>query len=104
MFGELSALLDQPHTANVRAVETSQFHVAYASILLAQDPISVLYAATMLARRLDVVNNVLVKLKNQLQAGQSHNVISKTVNKMEELLSVSGASLVYAGYPFDPFA
>ena len=61
MFGELSALLDQPHTANVRAVETSQFHVAYASILLAQDPISVLYAATMLARRLDVVNHVLVK-------------------------------------------
>jgi len=104
MFGELSASLDQPHTANVRAVETSQFHVAYASILLAQDPIAVLYAATMLARRLDVVNHMLVKLKNQLQAGQSHNVITKTVNKMEELLSVSGASLVYAGYPFDPFA
>src|SRR5215831_12881638 len=27
VFGELSVLLDQPHTADVRAVETSQFHV-----------------------------------------------------------------------------
>lgn len=28
VFGELSVLLDQPHTADVRALETSQFHVA----------------------------------------------------------------------------
>ena len=27
VFGELSALLDQPHTADVHAVETSQFHM-----------------------------------------------------------------------------
>ena len=26
VFGELSVLLDQPHTAGVRALETSQFH------------------------------------------------------------------------------
>ena len=104
LFGELSALLDQPHTADVRALETSQFHVAYAAILLLQDPIAVLYAATMLARRLDAVNHVLVQLKSQLHAGQSHAVVAKTVSKMEGLVAVSGASLVYAGYPFDPFA
>ena len=28
VFGELSVLLDQPHTADVRALEASQFHVA----------------------------------------------------------------------------
>ena len=28
VLGELSALLDQPHTADVRALEMSQFHVA----------------------------------------------------------------------------
>jgi CRP-like cAMP-binding protein len=28
VFGELATLLDQPHTADVRALETSQFHVA----------------------------------------------------------------------------
>ena len=33
VFGELSALLDQPHTADVRALETSQFHVANADSL-----------------------------------------------------------------------
>jgi CRP/FNR family transcriptional regulator, cyclic AMP receptor protein len=28
VFGELSILLDQPHTADVRTVEASQFHLA----------------------------------------------------------------------------
>ena len=28
VFGELSVLLDKPHTADVRALETSQLHVA----------------------------------------------------------------------------
>ena len=28
VFGELSVLLDQPHTADVRALEVSEFHVA----------------------------------------------------------------------------
>ena len=49
VFGELSILLDQPHTADVRALETSQFHVANATALLAQNPIAVLYVATTLA-------------------------------------------------------
>jgi CRP/FNR family transcriptional regulator, cyclic AMP receptor protein len=34
VLGELSALLDLPHTADVRALETSQFHVADVSTLL----------------------------------------------------------------------
>src|SRR5262245_32917042 len=53
VFGELSALLDQPHTADVRALETSQFHVAEAADLLRQDPVALLYVAEVLARRLD---------------------------------------------------
>ena len=51
VFGELSILLDRPHTADVRALETSQFHVADAAVLLAQNPIAVLYVATVLAHR-----------------------------------------------------
>jgi CRP/FNR family transcriptional regulator, cyclic AMP receptor protein len=42
VFGELSILLDQPHTADVRALEASQFHIANATTLLAQNPIAVL--------------------------------------------------------------
>ena len=40
VFGELSVLLDQPHTAHVRALETSEFFVADATTFLAQDPIA----------------------------------------------------------------
>jgi CRP/FNR family transcriptional regulator, cyclic AMP receptor protein len=104
VFGELSVLLDLPHTADVRALETSQFHVADATTLLAQNPIAALYLATILAHRLDSANHALILLKHQLQTGEPHIVVAKTVSKMEGLLAVGGASLVYAGYPFDPLA
>jgi CRP/FNR family cyclic AMP-dependent transcriptional regulator len=103
VFGELSALLGQPHTADVRALETSQFHVADAAALLAQDPIALLYVAVVLARRLDGANQALIELKSQVQAGQPPSVIGKTVEKMEGLLGDSGASL-YAGDPYDSYA
>src|SRR6266536_5779674 len=102
VFGELSALLDQPHTADVRALETSQFHVADAAALLVQDPIALLYVASVMAQRLDRANQALVQLKNQLQAGQPPNVISKTLERIEEALAAGGASLVYGGYPYNP--
>jgi CRP-like cAMP-binding protein len=102
VFGELSVLLNQPHTADVRALETSQFHVANATTLLEQNPIAVLYVASVLAHRLDGANHALIQLKTQLQTGAPHNVVAKTVSKIEGLLAVGGASLVYAGYPYDP--
>ena len=95
VFGELSVLLDQPHTAHVRALETSQFLVADAATLLAQDPIAGLYVATALARRLDGANQVLIQLKSQLEAGQSRSMVAKTVEKMEGLLAAGDASLVH---------
>ena len=104
VFGELSLLLDRPHTADVRVLETSQFHVANAAALVDQNPIAVLYIAKMLAHRLDDANHALLQLKSQLQAGEPHSVVAKTVNKIQGLLAVSSASLVYAGYPHDPFA
>jgi hypothetical protein len=35
--------------------------------------------------------------------GQPISVITRTVEMAEELLIYSGASLVYAGYPSDPY-
>jgi CRP-like cAMP-binding protein len=49
VFGELSALLDEPHSADVRALETSEFHLADATTLL-QDPVALLYVTMVLAR------------------------------------------------------
>jgi CRP/FNR family transcriptional regulator, cyclic AMP receptor protein len=96
VFGELSILLDKPHTAHVRALETSEFLVADATTFLAQDPIAALYVATVLARRLDGANQVFIQLKNQLEADQPRSVVAKTVKKLEGLLGVSDASLVHA--------
>ena len=56
MFGELSVLLDQPHSAEVRALEASQFHVADGGTTLRIDPTALLYVATILAQRLDGAN------------------------------------------------
>jgi CRP-like cAMP-binding protein len=104
IFGELSLLLDQPHTADVRALEISQLYVANGTTLLSQYPDAVRHIATVLAHRLEEANRTLIQLRGQLQAGQPHSVVAETVSKMEGLLAVSGASLLYAGYPFDPFA
>jgi CRP/FNR family cyclic AMP-dependent transcriptional regulator len=103
VFGELSALLDQPHSADVRTLETSQFHIADAATLLMKDPMTLLYVAAVLARRLDAGNQALIELKGQLQAGQPRSVIGKTVERMEGLLGASGTSL-YAGNPYDSYA
>ena len=103
VFGELSVLLDQPHAADVRALETSEFHAADATTLLTQNPIAVLYVATMLAHRLSGANHALIQLKRELLTGEPRNVVAKTVSKMEGLL-IASASLTYAGYPYDPYA
>jgi CRP/FNR family transcriptional regulator, cyclic AMP receptor protein len=98
VFGELSALLDQPHTADVRALEMTQFHVANADALLVQNPVALLYVAAVLARRLDGANRTLVELKRQIQVGRPRSAIEKTVAKMEGLLGSGGASLTDAGH------
>jgi len=88
VFGELSVLLNQPHTADVHALETSQFHIANATALLAQNPIAALYVATVLAHRLDGANHALIQLKKQLQTGETYSAVTKTVGRMEGLLAV----------------
>jgi CRP/FNR family transcriptional regulator, cyclic AMP receptor protein len=103
VLGELSMLLDRPHTADVRALEATEFHVADAASLT-YEPANVLYVTVLLARRLDATNRALTEVKRQLQTGQPLSTISRTVEKAEELLNYSGgASLVYAGYPYDPY-
>ena len=104
VFGEQAVLLDQPHSADVRTLEQSEFYVADAQAMLADDPTVALYVAAILARRLDAANRSLIEVKQQVEAGEPVAVIGRTVEKMEEVLSYSDdASLVYAGYPYDPF-
>ena len=90
VFGELSILLDQPHTADVRALETSQFHVADGAMLLAENPIAAVYVATILASRLSTANQALIQLKTQLQSGELRTVMIETVGKVDQVLSAFG--------------
>jgi CRP/FNR family transcriptional regulator, cyclic AMP receptor protein len=105
VFGELSALLDRPHSADVRALEASEFHVADAATLLGQDPAAFLYVTMMLARRLDGANRMFLELKNQLAAGEPPGLIDATLDKIKGLISAIGTGYIRAGagasgYPF----
>src|SRR5262249_15375636 len=75
VFGEQALLLDQPHTADVRTLEESEFYVADASVILAGDSTIALYVAAILARRLDTANRWLVAVKRQVQTGEPPSVI-----------------------------
>jgi CRP-like cAMP-binding protein len=104
VFGELSALLDQPHGADVLALEASEFHVAEAATLL-QDPAALLYITLILARRLDIANQGFLELKSQLAAGEPAGLIDATLDKIEGLLNAIGTGFIragagYSGYPF----
>jgi CRP/FNR family transcriptional regulator, cyclic AMP receptor protein len=96
VFGELSILFDQPHTADVRTLQTSEFYVATES-LLAQDQLACIYIATVLAKRVNNANRALIELKRQLHAGEPRSVIAETIAEID-------CSLVYAGYPFNPLS
>jgi CRP-like cAMP-binding protein len=87
VFGELSALLDQPHVADVRALEDSLFYVADAA-LLGKDPIALLHVARILARRLIAADGSLVELKGQLQAGQPPGALKRMIEKVQGALSL----------------
>jgi len=65
VLGEISALLDQPHSADVRTLEDSQFRVADA-VQIATNPNAMLYIARNLARRLVAADDVLVQLRIEL--------------------------------------
>jgi CRP/FNR family transcriptional regulator, cyclic AMP receptor protein len=96
VFGELSALLDEPHSADVRTLEKSEFHVADAATLL-QDPAALLYVTMVLARRIDAANQGLLQLKIMLDAGEPKGLIDQALDGIEGLLNAIGTGYVRAG-------
>ena len=96
ILGELSALLDGPHTADVKAIENSQFRVADGA-LLGKNPVLVLHVAKILAQRLVAVDDGFVELKKQLQAGQPPSILARTLEKIEKTLSALDPQLVIPG-------
>lgn len=73
VVGEMSALLNQPHTATVRSLVPSQLRVAAdPAAFLAAHPDACLAVARMLAQRLDSLTRYLVDLKTQFEDRQDH--------------------------------
>ena len=101
VFGEISALIDCPHTADVRALASSQFHVVDPATL--QDPAALFYVATILARRVDRANRALVALTSQIHE-KPRSVIEIAIKQMEGLLGAGAASLPHDGYSYNPLA
>jgi CRP/FNR family transcriptional regulator, cyclic AMP receptor protein len=74
MLGEMSVLLDQPHTATVRAASDSViYEFDDAAAFLRKEPEVSLLIARMLAQRLNVANTYLADLMHQY-AGQGNHL------------------------------
>ena len=73
VFGEMSLLLDLPHTADVVAIEPTRCRVIeQASNYLLERPQMMAYVATILAYRLDAATRYLVDVKRQFEGTDTH--------------------------------
>jgi len=74
VLGEMSVLLDQPHTATVRAASDSiVYEIDDAASFLRRQPGVALLIARMLAQRLNAANTYLADIKRQY-AGQGNHL------------------------------
>ncbi len=72
-FGEMSVLLDLPHTATVRALSAATVYTFDdAAAFLRSDPEIALQVARMLAQRLNAATTYLVDLKRQYAGNGNH--------------------------------
>lgn len=73
VFGEMSILLDAPHTATVQALTTARFiRVDEGASLLRENAAVSGYIATILARRVNSLSRYLVDLKQQFADRKDH--------------------------------
>jgi CRP/FNR family cyclic AMP-dependent transcriptional regulator len=101
VFGEISALLSEPHTADVRALRRTTFHVADAASFLRTDGTTALYVATLIARRLKGSNHALIEVKKQLESGQPRSAIRRMLDRIIE--GYGGPADSYYAYGIPPW-
>src|SRR6478736_9596338 len=73
VLGEMSVLIDKPHTATVRAAQDSTiYEIDDAASFLRKQPAVAILIARMLAQRLNVANSYLADLKRQYAGHGTH--------------------------------
>ena len=73
VLGEMSVLLDKPHTATVRAAQDSVvYEIDDATSFLRKQPGVALLIARMLAQRLNIANTYLADIKQQYAGHGNH--------------------------------
>lgn len=87
LFGEMSVLLDQPHSATVRAASDSVvYEFEDAAAFLRDQPAVALLVARMLAQRLNVATTYLADLMHQYGDHGSHlSMIGELLQSMINL-------------------
>lgn len=102
VLGEISALLGQPHMADVKAVTQCSFRVADAAEFLRCDPVAALFVATIMAKRLAAANDALVLVRQEIAAGKPKGVIGRALDKLADSLRMDAdpelARYMYGGW------
>jgi signal-transduction protein with cAMP-binding, CBS, and nucleotidyltransferase domain len=89
VFGDMSVLLGQPHSADVLAVAPSSFYIVdHAEGFLRQEPLVALYVATVLAGRLDEVNRHLIEVWGRPSGAEQRSGLVETLRKIGSALQV----------------
>jgi CRP-like cAMP-binding protein len=88
-FGEMSVLLDVPHTATVRTLSQATVHAFDdADAFLRSEPEIALTVARMLAQRLNAATTYLVDLKRQYAGSNNH--LGMVSEVLAGLLNIQG--------------
>jgi CRP-like cAMP-binding protein len=87
VLGEMSVLLDTPHTASVRAaLDSTVYEIDDAASFLRKQPAVAILIARMLAQRLNVANSYLADLKRQYAGHGTHlAMVSEVLQSMINL-------------------